>query len=56
MAGLLPLETSFAARKMHLGYRKLKPLGGLPFIGSLNGHEFHYSTIAREGEGKPVRG
>ncbi len=50
MAGLLPLETSFAARKLHLGYRKLKPLGGLPFIGSLNGHEFHYSTIAREGE------
>ncbi len=30
MAGLLPLETSFATRKLHLGYRRLVPRGG-PF-------------------------
>lgn len=48
MLGLLPLATSFAARKLTLGYRRLKPLGG-PWAGSLNGHEFHYATISAEG-------
>ncbi|WP_292528468.1 cobyrinate a,c-diamide synthase [Methylocystis sp.] len=55
MAGLLELETSFAKRKLHLGYRHAElaadhPLGaaGLP----LRGHEFHYATILRE-EGAP---
>jgi cobyrinic acid a,c-diamide synthase len=48
MAGLLPLETSFAARKLHLGYRQLISLGG-PFPKHLRGHEFHYATIVREG-------
>ncbi len=48
MAGLLPLTTSFAARKLHLGYRQLKPLGG-PWTKPLRGHEFHYSSIASEG-------
>lgn len=48
MAGLLPLTTSFAARKLHLGYRQLKPLGG-PWTKPLRGHEFHYSSIAGEG-------
>ncbi len=43
MAGLLPLETSFAKRKLHLGYRHLKALGG-PFFGQLTAHEFHYAT------------
>jgi cobyrinic acid a,c-diamide synthase len=43
MLGLLPLETSFAKRKLHLGYRNLKPQGGLWNI-PLNGHEFHYAT------------
>jgi cobyrinic acid a,c-diamide synthase len=50
MAGLLPLTTSFAARKLHLGYRQLTPLPGSPWARPLRGHEFHYSTIAREGE------
>ena len=49
MAGLLPLTTSFAARKLHLGYRQLQPLSGAPWAGQLRGHEFHYSTIAAEG-------
>ena len=48
MAGLLPLITSFAKRKLHLGYRQLKPLGG-PWAKSLRGHEFHYSSIENEG-------
>ena len=48
MAGLLPLTTSFATRKLHLGYRQLAPLGG-PWTKPLRGHEFHYSSIANEG-------
>jgi cobyrinic acid a,c-diamide synthase len=48
MAGLLPLTTSFATRKLHLGYRQLIPLTG-PFKAALRGHEFHYSTIEQEG-------
>ncbi len=50
MSGLLPLETSFATRRLHLGYRDLMPLGGV-FSGPLKGHEFHYaSTLKAEGE------
>ena len=52
MAGLLPLETSFAERRLHLGYRIAtaasdSPLGtaGLCYTG----HEFHYATVMREG-------
>ncbi|WP_062223726.1 cobyrinate a,c-diamide synthase [Aureimonas sp. D3] len=50
MLGLLPLETSFAQRKRHLGYRRLAPLPGAPWAYALTGHEFHYATILREGE------
>ncbi|WP_312470067.1 MULTISPECIES: cobyrinate a,c-diamide synthase [Brucella] len=50
MLGLLPLETSFAKRKMHLGYRKLEPLSGSPWPSPLYAHEFHYASIVREGE------
>ena len=46
MAGLLPLETSFAKRALHLGYRSLTALGG-PFPGALTAHEFHYATTLR---------
>ncbi len=49
MAGLLPLTTSFAERKLHLGYRQLTPMTGTPWKQPLRGHEFHYSTIASEG-------
>ena len=49
MAGLLPLETSFATRKLHLGYRRLTALDG-PCQGEWAGHEFHYaSTLRAEG-------
>jgi cobyrinic acid a,c-diamide synthase len=55
MAGLLELETSFAQRKLHLGYRQARlavdhPLGAVGF--RLRGHEFHYATVLRE-EGPP---
>ncbi len=52
MLGLLALETSFAQRRLHLGYRRLNALGG-PFSGALNGHEFHYATTLRA-EGAPL--
>jgi len=49
MAGLLPVSTSFASRKLHLGYRQLEPLTGGPWNGRLTAHEFHYSTVVSEG-------
>ena len=50
MLGLLPLKTSFAARKRHLGYRRINALAG-PFAGiRFNAHEFHYSTVVHEGQ------
>ncbi|MTI43846.1 cobyrinic acid a,c-diamide synthase [Roseibium hamelinense] len=49
MLGLLPLETSFEARKRQLGYRTLKSQSGFPWKGALSAHEFHYATIVREG-------
>lgn len=53
MLGLLPLVTSFADRKLHLGYRTLalSETTALGPIGTvLRGHEFHYaSTIKADG-------
>lgn len=49
MLGLLPLETSFAKRKLHLGYRLLEPLAGSAWQLPLKAHEFHYASIIREG-------
>jgi cobyrinic acid a,c-diamide synthase len=47
MAGLLPVATSFAKRKLSLGYRAARlredhPLGAAGAV--LRGHEFHYAT------------
>lgn len=53
MAGLLPLETSFATRKLHLGYRQLACAGG-PFPAKLRGHEFHYSTATVKAGATPL--
>ncbi|QND53521.1 cobyrinate a,c-diamide synthase [Phyllobacterium sp. 628] len=50
MLGLLPLETSFAKRKMHLGYRRVEPLQASPFQFPFTAHEFHYASIVREGD------
>ncbi len=67
MAGLLGLVTSYAKRKMHLGYRRATlraSMGGVATGASLTGHEFHYSTIldqpdaplahVTDAEGNPV--
>ncbi|TAG11975.1 MAG: cobyrinate a,c-diamide synthase [Rhodobacterales bacterium] len=48
MAGLLGLVTSYASRKMHLGYRRAALAQSIPGHAAgaqLAGHEFHYSTI-----------
>ncbi|MFN4205857.1 MAG: cobyrinate a,c-diamide synthase [Agrobacterium albertimagni] len=49
MLGLLPLVTSYADRKRHLGYRRLRSLAPDLFGGNYTGHEFHYSTVVSEG-------
>lgn len=50
MLGLLPLETSFAQRRRHLGYRHVTPVSGNgPFPFAMRAHEFHYSSIVSEG-------
>lgn len=51
MAGLLGLETSFAVRRLSLGYRRARLLADTPFgkAGApLRGHEFHYAGIVRQ--------
>jgi cobyrinic acid a,c-diamide synthase len=68
MAGLLGHATSFAKRKLHLGYRSARLLadGVLGAKGTVvRGHEFHYATLTalgddetfadiHDGEGKPL--
>ncbi len=56
MAGLLDLETGFAIRRLHLGYRRAVALVDSPFASRgtvLRGHEFHYATILHEA-GEPL--
>lgn len=57
MAGLLRLSTSFAARKLHLGYRQVRALGDESVLGApgsrYRGHEFHYASILGE-QGEPL--
>jgi cobyrinic acid a,c-diamide synthase len=53
MTGLLQLETSFARRSLHLGYRRarLRADGALGTIGGeIMGHEFHYARILSVGD------
>ncbi|MCR9121816.1 MAG: cobyrinate a,c-diamide synthase [Phyllobacteriaceae bacterium] len=54
MLGFLPVETSFATRTRHLGYRRLAPLAGAPWPMKLTAHEFHYATVTREGPGETL--
>jgi len=59
MAGLLPLQTSFAAPRLHLGYRQAaltqpSPLGRAG--DRYRGHAFHYATVEKEGPGKALFG
>jgi cobyrinic acid a,c-diamide synthase len=57
MAGLLSHATSFAERRLHLGYRAATllqdcPLG--PEGTRLRGHEFHYATLIDPGADEPL--
>jgi len=51
MMGLLGLQTSFARRRMHLGYRLAELIAGMPGHpqgARLRGHEFHYASIVAQ--------
>jgi cobyrinic acid a,c-diamide synthase len=53
MAGLLGVSTSFARRKLHLGYRLAHLVDDTclgPAGTKLRGHEFHYASIETPGE------
>ena len=57
MAALLPLETSFAARRLHLGYRAAELLRETPFGARgahFRCHEFHYASIVSEAGAHPL--
>lgn len=56
MTGLLGHATSFAQRKLHLGYREARLLadGVLgPESSSVRGHEFHHATLTATGNDTP---
>jgi cobyrinic acid a,c-diamide synthase len=56
MTGLLGHSTSFAKRKLHLGYRSARLLSDntLGRAGStVRGHEFHYATLTAAGDDEP---
>lgn len=57
MAGLLGLECSFARRRLHLGYRRVRlaadgPLGAAGT--AFRGHEFHFATVTEAGATRPL--
>ncbi len=56
MTGLLSHRTSFAKRRMNLGYRQAEiaensPLGGKG--DTIRGHEFHYASVVSPGTDQP---
>jgi cobyrinic acid a,c-diamide synthase len=55
--GLLGHATSFAKRKLHLGYREATLLAESP-VGRrgarLRGHEFHYAALVATGNDEPL--
>jgi cobyrinic acid a,c-diamide synthase len=57
MTGLLGHVTSYAKRKMNLGYRQARLLADAP-IGragqAVRGHEFHYSRLVEPGQDAPL--
>jgi cobyrinic acid a,c-diamide synthase len=57
MTGLLGHSTSFAKRKLNLGYREARlradsPIG--PPQAIVRGHEFHYATLVAPGNDEPL--
>lgn len=57
MAGLLPVATSFAEPRLHLGYRRIRLLAPSP-LGqggtTYRGHEFHYASLLEAGSAPPL--
>jgi cobyrinic acid a,c-diamide synthase len=57
MIGLLGHATSFAQRRLHLGYRAARLLAASP-IGAagarVRGHEFHHATLVDPGGDAPL--
>jgi cobyrinic acid a,c-diamide synthase len=57
MTGLLGHATSFAKRKLHLGYRSARLLSDTVLGGKGNtvrGHEFHYASLVADGGDEPL--
>jgi cobyrinic acid a,c-diamide synthase len=57
MAGLLGHETSFADRRLHLGYREARLIAASalgPAGSTLRGHEFHYAIVTHAGNDAPL--
>lgn len=57
LLGLIDLETSFARRRMNLGYRVARLLAPSPLgaVGAqVRGHEFHYATVIDRGADAPL--
>jgi len=57
MAGLLGHVTSFAVRRLHLGYREAELLAGCaigPAGTRIRGHEFHYATLVAGADDAPL--
>jgi len=57
MAGLLPVETSFATPRLHLGYREvtLREDCAMGVRGArFRGHEFHYASVSSEAGDAPL--
>ena len=54
MSELLPVETSFATPTRQLGYRHLRGAKDSMFPSHYRAHEFHYSTLQRQGAGVPL--
>jgi cobyrinic acid a,c-diamide synthase len=56
MAALLGHATSFAKRRLHLGYRQARLLSDHPLGAAgevIRGHEFHHASIAAKGNDEP---
>ena len=57
MAGLLGHATSFAERKLHLGYRTARLLAACPLGAAgatVRGHEFHHASLIAPGRDEPL--
>ncbi|WP_416210963.1 hypothetical protein [Nitrospirillum sp. BR 11828] len=57
MLGLLSVQTSFAKRKLHLGYRRITTLADMalgPAGSRFRGHEFHYASVLTRGTDAPL--